>query len=388
MNDDLEKKFEAVRARFPHTGKIVYFNAASNGPFSLDVMNAVEENMKVRAAAEIDDTPTGFNSAEELRAAYAGLIGASKDDIGLGLNTSFGLNVVAFGLPLPQGSEILVSDIEFPSIVYAWRAAAERFGYKLKFIKSKDMAFDIDAFREAITDKARVLCLSYVQFFNGYKNDLATIVKICRENNLLFVVDGIQGMGTEPVNVKELGIDVFTSGCQKWLLSPQGCSFFYIAPNVREKLTVPFMSWLSVDWKMNFTSLFKYDNPYYDAVRKYELGYYVVLNLVGMKAAVKYFQQLGIENIREHNHRLLDRLAGYLRGNDYYRITSSMEEKHRSSILTFTCDRLKELYGKITLSKIILAQREGSIRVSAHLYNNEADIDRLIEVLDRFAAEV
>jgi len=385
MNSDLEKKFEEIRARFPHTEKIVYFNSAANGPFSLDVKNAVEENMKVRMAAEIDDTPTGFFSAEELRAAYAGLIGAAKDDIGLGLNTSFGLNVVAFGLPLPKGSEILISDIEFPSIVYAWRAAAERFGYKLKFVKSKNMAFDIDEFQKAVTEKSRVLCLSYVQFFNGYKNDLEALTKICKENNLLFVVDGIQGMGTEPVDVKKLGIDVFTSGCQKWMLSPQGCSFFYLAPEIREKLTVPFMSWLSVDWQMNFTSLFKYDNPYFDAARKYELGYYVVLNLVGMKAAVKYFQQLGIENIQKHNHRLLDRLAAYVKSNPYYRLTSSMVEKHRSSILTFTCDRFKELYEKITQNKIILAQREGSIRVSAHLYNNETDIDKLIEVLDRFS---
>ncbi len=385
MNEKLEKKFADFRREFPHTENTVYFNSASYGPFSITVKKAIEDNIDLRLAADIDDTLYAFTVAEELRSDYAGLVGADKQDIGLGLNTSFGLNVIAFGLPLPQGSEILVSDIEFPAIIYTWRAAAERFGYKLKFVPAKDMSFDIETFKKAITGKTKVLAVSYVQFFNGYKNDLATLSQICHENDILLVVDGIQGMGTEPVDVRQLGLDVFTSGCQKWMLAPQGCGFFYLAPELRRKIQPPFMSWLGVDWQMNFTSLFKFDNPYFDSARKFELGYYVVLNLAGMKAAVKYFQLLGIENIQRHNHRLIDRLAEYIKNNRRYKITSSMAPLHRSSIFTFTCDNYKELYQEIVKRKIILAQREGSLRVSVHFFNNDDDIDKLLEVLDDFS---
>ena len=229
-----------------------------------------------------------------------------------------------------------------------------------------------------------MLSLSYVQFFNGYKNDLTALSEICRKHGLYFVVDGIQGMGVEPLNVVKTGIDIFTSGCQKWMLAPQGCGFFYLSDKVRDTMTPPVMSWLGVDWQMQFSDLFHYDRAWIDSARRFELGYYVVLNLHGMKAAAQIFQNLGIRNIQAHNHALIDRLAGYIRSHSHYQITSSMEPKHRSSIFTFACERVVELHRELLKNKIILVQREGSIRVSAHLYNDESDIDCLIEVLERF----
>ncbi|MCX6833920.1 MAG: aminotransferase class V-fold PLP-dependent enzyme, partial [candidate division Zixibacteria bacterium] len=127
-----------------------------------------------------------------------------------------------------------------------------------------------------------------------------------------------------------------------------------------------------------------YDRAWFDSARRFELGYYVVLNLHGMKAAAQVFQNLGIRNIQQHNHALIDRLAKYIRSNPQYRITSTMEPKHRSSIFTFACERVAKLHRELLKNKIILVNREGSIRVSVHLYNDESDIDRLIEVLERF----
>jgi selenocysteine lyase/cysteine desulfurase len=199
------------------------------------------------------------------------------------------------------------------------------------------------------------------------------------------VVDGIQGMGVEPINVRKLGVDVFASGCQKWMLAPQGCGLFYLSDRVREQLKPPFMSWLGVDWQVQFTDLFHYDKPYFDSAQKYELGYYVVLNLMGMRAAAEIFRTLGIRNIQKHNRGLIDRLAGYIRSNPFYSITSSMKSKHRSSIFTFSCDGYQELHRELLKNRIILVQREGSIRVSVHLFNDESDIDKMIEVLEDFA---
>jgi selenocysteine lyase/cysteine desulfurase len=384
MKQDIAAEFRATRALFPHTSRVVYFNSASYGPFSTSVRDAIQGNVAVRLACEYDDSHDTFANLDWLRGAYAKLIGAPKRTVGIGLNTSYGLNMAAFGLPLKRGDEILMSDVEFPAIPYVWKAAAEARGLKIKFIKSHDRCFDVNAFKKAIGKKTRVLSLSYVQFFNGYKNDLAEIAEICRKRHLYFVVDGIQGMGTEPINVVKSGIDIFTSGCQKWMLAPQGCGFFYLSDKVRDTMTPPVMSWLGVEWKMQFGDLFHYDRPWFDSAQKFELGYYVALNLLGMKAAAQIFRDLGIGNIQKHNHALIDRLAKYIRSNPYYRITCSMEPKHRSSIFTFACDRAAELHKEILRNRIILVQREGSIRVSVHLFNDESDIERLIEVLERF----
>ncbi|MDF1543940.1 MAG: aminotransferase class V-fold PLP-dependent enzyme [bacterium] len=384
---EIEKKFQAARRLFPHTKKVTYFNAASYGPFSTLVQRAIEDNVKLRLHVTRDDSHDAFETADQLRSTFAKFIGARMKEVGVGLNTTMGLNIAAFGLPLKKGDEILLSDVEFPAAVYTWRAAAETRGLKLKMVPSTDRKFDIEKLNQAITKKSRVLCISYVQFFNGYKNDLKVLAEICKKHNLYFVVDGIQGMGVEPINVRKLGIDIFSSGCQKWMLSPQGCGFFYLSEKIQKQLSPPFMSWLGVDWKVQFTDLFRFDLPYFESARKYEMGYYVVQNLLAMKASATIFSDLGIGNIKKHNYELIDRLADYISGNKFYRITSSMEPRHRSSIFTFTCPGYKELHRMLLKERVILVQREGSIRVSVHLYNNQADVDRLIGLLESFSAK-
>jgi len=386
MSTNRIESFAQARALFPHTENVVYFNSASYGPFSTLLRDAVCDNVELRMRADRDDSHDAFNAREELRETYAKMIGADSAEIGIGSSTSFGLSIAAQGLPLSKGDEVLVSDIEFPALVYVFRSVAEERGLKLTFVESTNRCFDIDKFKAAITDKTKVLALSYVQFFNGYKNDLAALSKICKERGIYFIVDGIQGMGVEPLDVHALGIDIFSSGCQKWMLSPQGCSFFYLSKELQPKLTNPYMCWLGVDWEMNFTDLFKFDLPCFDSARKFELGYYAVLNLLGMKASARLFTDLGIENIQKHNYRLIDQLIAYINSSAFYQPLSAIDKKHRSSIFSFTCEGYKELHRQLLKNRIICVQREGGIRISVHLFNDESDIQKLIEQMEAFAS--
>ncbi len=385
MNDELRAKFLKIRSLFPHAGDVAYFNSASYGPFCTPVAEAIDANVRLRMEAKVDDSHDAFAVHDELRQDYASLIGAHKREVGVALSTTYGLNIAAFGLPLKEGDEVLVSDVEFPAAVYTFKGAAEARGLKLRFIESTDRFFDIEKFRKAITPRTRVLVLSFVQYFNGFKNDLDRIGAICKEHGIFFVVDGIQGMGAEAIDVKKSKIDIFSSGCQKWMLAPQGCGFFYLSDEVRDRLIHPNMSWLSADWNVEFSSLFRFDLPYFDSARRFEMGYYAVLNFLGMKASVEIFKELGIDNIQQHNHALIDRIVKYMDGNPFYKITSSMEPRHRSSIFTFSCPRLEELRTLLKERGILVVRREGSIRVSVHLFNNEEDIDRLVAVLDEFS---
>ncbi|MEW6411228.1 MAG: aminotransferase class V-fold PLP-dependent enzyme [Candidatus Zixiibacteriota bacterium] len=385
MNDELKKKFADARCLFPHAGDVAYFNAASYGPFCTPVKEAIDANVKIRLEAKVDDSHEAFAVHDKLRQDYAGLIGADKREVGVALSTTYGLNIAAFGLPLKEGDEVLVSDVEFPAAVYTFKGAAQARGFKVRFVESTDRFFDIEKFRKAITPRTRALVLSFVQYFNGFKNDLDQIGAICKEHDIVFVVDGIQGMGAEVIDVRKSQIDIFSSGCQKWMLAPQGCGFFYLSDDIRDRLVHSNMSWLSADWNVEFTNLFRFDLPYFDSARRFEMGYYAVLNLLGMNASVEIFKSLGIDNIQQHNHELIDRLVNHMRANSFYSITSSMEGIHRSSIFTFKCPRLDELHAILGKRGIKVVKREGSIRVSVHLYNNEEDIDRLIAVLDEFA---
>src|SRR3990172_9777662 len=201
---------------------------------------------------------------------------------------------------------------------------------------------------------------------------------------MFFVVDGIQGTGAEPINVIELDIDIFSCGCQKWLLAPFGSSFYYISDRVKDILTPHNITWYSADWKLQFTDLFKFDLPYHNTAEKFQGGYYATMNLLGMQAALGIFSELGIEDIQKHNHALIDRIVENIKVSEYYRITSSLKENERSSIFTITCDNLKELHRFLFDHKIYTACREGSVRIAVHLFNNVSDVAKLTEALDFF----
>jgi len=386
MTEKIEGKFKEARKLFVVTQKkygITYLNSASTGPLCRPVRLAMEKYYDSTQFLDKSSDHAAFAGLEKIRKYGARLVGAREDEVGFGFHTGYGLNVAAFGLPLKSGDEVLLSDIEFPANVYPWLALRER-GIKVTFVKSTNHFFDIDEFKKAIGKKTRVLSLSFVQFFNGYKNDLREIGHICKDRGLYFVVDAIQGCGVEPIEVHEWEVDILSSGAQKWMLSPLGTGVFFVRKELQKKLVMPFASWLSVDWKLEFTDLFHYDLPLFNSARRFEMGTYPYGHVFAMEEALKLINSLGVRNIQRHNHRLLDLLIDYLKSSGYYRIVSNLEERHRSAILSFTCRKAAELHKALQRAKIICSHREGAIRISVHLYNNQSDIGRLIEVLGYF----
>lgn len=388
MEKNIEKRFQSARHLFPVTARdcgVTYFNSASTGPLCRPVRRVLDDYYDLCEVLIFDDDKYAFEELEYIRRIGARMIGAREDEVGFGFNTGYGLNLAAFGLPLKKGDEVILSDIEFPANVYPWLALKER-GIKIKFVKSDGGLFSIENLIKSITKRSRVLSLSFVQFFNGYKNDLETIGAICRERGLYFVVDGIQGCGVEPIDVRKWQVDIFSSGAQKWLLAPLGTGIFYIRKDLQEKLNRPLAGWLAVDWNFDFTDLFKYNLPFFDSARGFELGTYPYSHVHALSASLKLINSLGVRNIQKHNYGLLDILISYLKSNEYFQIKSSLEKKHRSSILAFTCRDAKKLHQKLLEEKIICSYREGAIRVSVHLFNNKADIKRLITALERFSS--
>jgi selenocysteine lyase/cysteine desulfurase len=238
----------------------------------------------------------------------------------------------------------------------------------------------MDEFKKSIDKSTRVLSISFVQFHNGFKNDLEAIGKICQENDIFFVVDAIQGVGVLDLDVKKAKIDFLSSGTQKWLCSVLGHGLFYYSQDAKRKLEPVFFGWMGVDWKLNFTDLLKFDlEPFPDA-RRFATGSYPYNGIMIMNSSLGLLLEIGIPKIERHTLHLLDILIDYLKDSPY-QIKSSVEPIHRSSILSFSGKNSRELYQKLCKRNIIVSYRENAIRVSPHFYNNQEEIERLIEVL-------
>jgi cysteine desulfurase/selenocysteine lyase len=365
----------------------VYLNNASEGPLPLPAKKVMEKFLYDSAHTENAHDAESFRIIEEVRGKCAKLIGAKSPEIALTTNTSYGLNLVCRGLKLKRGDEILLPEVEFPANIYPWLNLKSE-GIRVKFIRCPNGFFDTNRFYDAITSKTRVFSVSFVQFFNGYKNDLKALGAICREKDVFFVVDGIQGVGNQVLDVKKCNIDLLSCGGHKWLLSPPGTGFVYLSSEAKRSLSAPFSGWLSVDWcrgKKNpdFSNLLRYDLTTFESARRFEFGSYPVVDIRGFNACLDVLLRAGIRNIERHNHMLLVPIVDFVRSSSRYRLQSSLEEKHLSSIINVTGRGIKGVHSRLTGEGIVTSFREGGIRISPHFYNTETEIQKLIDVLER-----
>src|SRR5947199_409022 len=210
----LRDQFRALRAaEFPWTADTVYLNNASIGPIPERTRRALDEFTAKRTAPHLlpdRELQAGLQAA---RAAVARLLNAEPAETALAPNTSYGLNLAARALPLARGDVVVVSDREFPANVYPWLLLKKQ-GIQVELAPCTPEGWpDEDFLVERLHDpRVRVLAVSFVQFSNGYRADLARLGAACRANGTFLVVDGIQGVGSSVLDVRETPIDILACG--------------------------------------------------------------------------------------------------------------------------------------------------------------------------------
>jgi cysteine desulfurase / selenocysteine lyase len=375
---------KSVREDFIGLDKKIFFNNASWAPMLRPVKKSIEAYWEhIYNLYQPDDESMDY--LQQIREQAAFMIGADVSEIGYAFNTSHGISLAATGLGLQAGDEVLLADNDFPSVPYAFKGL-ERNGVFLKYVPAVNGNFSIDEARKLVTPRTRILAISFVQYFNGFRNDLKAIGRFCKEYDIYFVVDAIQGLGHCPLNVHECHIDLLACGAQKWLLSPLGSGFYFVSNSAKKSIESPATGWLGVDWQMKFTDLRYFDKQPFEDARRFNLGTYPYAQLWGMAAALRYINKLGVDNIFEHNQTLIDRLLEFVQNDDYYSVRSSLEPKHRSSIISIGSPVGDNLLKYLLEENFHLVYREGGVRVSINFYNTLAEVDVLIDKLRRFKA--
>ncbi len=373
---------QKVRRQFPALEKTIYLNTASVGPWPKVTREALQKNITDWDQL-IDTTPEVFNNWREIRPTIAEMINAQVEEIGFAYNTSYGLNIAAAGIDFKAGDEIILSDVEFPANTYVWTKLEKR-GVKVKFIKSRDMCFDIDIFKKAITAKTKLFSISFVQFFNGFRNDLVEIGEICQEHNIFFAVDGIQGVANIPLDVKECKIDLMACGGYKWLMSPIGGGFFYLSKKAKLEIEPVQSGWFGVDWKGDVSNLLRHHLTPMRHADRFGMTLYPFLQMMGLHASIGLIKSIGVDRIHSHNQFLINEIMEYLIGHKYYRLATSPDPEYRSSILGISCLDPQAFQAYLKEHRIITSYREGMVRVAVNFYNSAEHITEFLKVLDQF----
>lgn len=376
-------EFDAGRLRAAEFPRLQpgYLNAASFTPLPERSRRAVE------AVHELRGDPHRLNEAdlvshlEGARRAAAQLVGASPREIALAWNTSFGINLAAFSLPIPSGSTIVVSAREFPTNVYPWMAAP---GAKLEIVPADRLGRpDEERLLERLDrGDVSVFALSSVQFATGYRADLERFGEFCRERGIFFVVDAIQAVGQIPTDVRKCHVDILATGGQKWLCAPFGTGFVYIRDELLEKIDPVMVGWTGMTASGDVASLTDYQWGWRPDAQRFEVATLPFQDFAGFTASVELLAEVGVDRIAAHTGALLEPLVRWLEGQEEVELVTPREVAHRSAILAFRVPAVDAVFGRLAAAGVVCGQREGAIRIAPHLYNDSEDIARVLQVLE------
>jgi cysteine desulfurase/selenocysteine lyase len=370
------------RTEFPWTENTTYLNHASVGPLPERTRLTLEEFNRKRAAPfQLPDRDLMATMATSRRLA-AELIGAAPEEIALTINTGFGLSLAARALPLRQGDIVLASDKEFPANVYPWMLLKDQ-GVTLELAPTTPEGWpNEDHLLERLQDpRVRVLAVSLVQFSNGYAVDLARLSDATRAAGTYLVVDGIQGVGQIPMNVRETPVDILACGAQKWLLSPWGSGFVYVRQELIRELQPSVTGWMAFEGTDDFSRLTQYNDTLRGDARRFELITLPYQDFAGMNASLALLLELGITCIGRHVRSLQRPVLDWAeRANAR---VSSPTGVRGSGIVCVAPPNVGESFRALKAAHIVCSLREGAIRLSPHAYNTREEMDRVVDILER-----
>jgi len=376
------ERWSALRREMPVVAQWAYFDHAAVAPLSLRAKRAIDAWGEEYATHGDAHSTRYTREVERTRALGAQLLSADAAEVALLPNTTAGVNVVAEGYPWRPGDNVVFPANEFPANQYPWMNLAAR-GVEARRVELPDGRIDWGRLAEACDGRTRVIALSWVGYATGYRVDLDEAVQFARERGAHLFVDAIQGLGVFPLDVRRTPIDFLAADGHKWLLGPEGAGLFFLRREHLDLLRPTGIGWHSVAHSSDYGRIEFSLRP--NAAR-FEGGTWNMPGFLGLGGSLELLLECGAEalgaRILEVTDRVCDRLLE--RGAT---IASVREPKHASGIVSFTLPNVDVSTARRRCLEhgVVLNNRAGRIRVSAHAYNDEADLERLLAALDRIA---
>lgn len=394
---------QAIREQFPILNQevnghpLVYLDSAATSQKPVQVIEAIENYYKKNNSNVHRGVHTLGNRAtdqyEGAREKVKQFIGAnSVKEIIFTRGTTTSLNMVAYGYArhfLKEGDEIVITQMEHHSNIIPWQQAAKFTGAKLKYIPlAEDGTVTVDAVKETITSQTKIVAIAHVSNVLGAVNPIKEIAAIAHQNGAILVVDGAQSVPHMKVNVQDLDCDFYAFSGHK-MCGPTGIGVLYGKEALLEQMEPVEFGGEMID----FVDL--YDSTWKELPWKFEGGTPVIAGAIGLGAAIDFLEEIGLDNITEHENQLVHYAQQKLSEIDG--LTIYGPEK-RAGLVTFNIDGVHPHDTATVLDAEGIAVRAGhhcaqplmkwlqctaTARASFYLYNDEKDVDRLVEGLNR-----
>jgi selenocysteine lyase/cysteine desulfurase len=319
---------------------------------------------------------------ERLRGLLAELVGGRPEQIVLGNSTSYGLHLIANGLPWHDGDEVLVIEGDYPATILPWQRLAGQ-GVRVRALRPAGGLLSAAELAAAAGPRTRVLAVTWVDSFTGRALDLHALGTVCRRAGMLLVVNASQAVGARPIDVASTPVDAVVCCGYKWLCGPYGTGFTWLHPDLLPRLRPQQAYWLAMQAGRGLDQM--RDTTGRDDLGARAFDVFCPASFATTLPWIASLQVLlgtGIGTIAAWDQQLVDRL---LTGIDpsQYRLVSPAGGPVRSTlvVLSRTDGTAAQRHRQLTEAGVDTAYREGNLRLSVHLFNTSAHIDRALDAL-------
>ena len=374
------------RALFDIPEHVCYLNAAAVGPLPRAVKAAGEVGVARKAQPWAIEPGNAQRQFERARAAAARLINADPDDVALISSVSYGIATAGKVLTVPRGSRVLLLQDDHSSPVLEWLGRAEAQGFIVEVVPRPDDGDWTTALLAAIDRRGAppvgMASISSVHWADGGVVDLDRVAAALRAHDARFVIDATHGVGVMNIDVRSLDPDFLVFPTYKWVLGPYGRAFLYVARRWHDGVPIE-QAGSQRRAISSERAPYLRDTAYVTNARRYDMGerdHYISLEMasIGMEMVAGWGSEAIIERLR----LLTDRLADGLRNSGLLVSDRGVRAPHILS-LRFPGGMPDDLIARLEAENVFVSPRLGLIRISPHVYNDEADVDRFVEVLRR-----
>ncbi len=370
------KSMADYREHFPIFENKIYINSCSYAALSNEVENAFLRYLKDRHTLGADWIDW-CDRLERVRALFAELLSAKSDEIAVTTSASASLSAVSSSLDFSgPRKKIITTDLAFPTEAQAWHAL-KKHGAEVVHVKEKNGLIDLDDLTKLADERTLLVAVPLVCYRNGALTDIPAIRNIVRKAGAMILVDAYQGVGAVPIDVAEWDVDFIVGGSLKYLLSTAGVGFLYVREAIIKKSQPTQTGWFAQE---DIHAMLIHDNIPAGTARRFEQGTPCVPNLYAVEAGLQFILEVGVKNIRSHVAALNERLkvgVSKIGG----KLMSPLNPDHHGAMITVASTDDYALVERLAKQNIIASCRDSNLRISAHFYNNNADIDAVIEAL-------
>jgi selenocysteine lyase/cysteine desulfurase len=361
-----------VRDDFPIVSEHIYLNSAYIAPVPRAVVAASHAFIEGKSGRPMQVSAL-MATNDAVRAQFARLVNATPDEIGLLNSTGEGENVIANGIGLTAGDNVVVDDLHYTTEFVLYRALEATRGIELRIVKNRDGAVTVGDFEPHIDKRTRIVSVAWVSHLNGFRHDMRPIADLAHAHGAIFYADAVQAAGMLELDVRAAGVDALCSGSYKWLMAEFGVAPFFISRDLIDRVQSSCIGEFSI-------ASAEPDHRYQllRTARKFEGTSRAFGAVSQLQASLSYLQKVGIARIEMHTVGLAQQLHEGLMKQGH---KVSTPPGNRSSIVTFRCARpAADARAAFQAANIEVTLRGGQVRVAPALFNNADEIERCLEV--------